>query len=192
MTSALNASHSHAFCWKDVPMTDSAADSGLPPAIVEAVKVSMDQSYSAFFSQKPSLAPAGQRRHAGPCIAGIISFVGDVSWSFTWILTRATAPILARRFAGFEIPFDSPDMGDVAGELVNVFGGKILAELEKKSIKAQLSLPTVARGGSLRFVPEDGPSIVHLDYLSSEGPFSFRLAAAIHRLARLPGQSNKR
>jgi CheY-specific phosphatase CheX len=45
-------------------------------------------------------------------IASIISLVGDVSWSLLLCLPRDTACGLSQRFTGFEIPFDSADMGD--------------------------------------------------------------------------------
>jgi len=171
-------------------MTTSAThnDNVLPPAIIDAVQASLDKTYSAFFSEKPIPNTNGQDHHSGPCIAGIISFLGDVPWSLSWILTRETAPLLAHKFTGFEIAFDSPDMGDMAGELVNVIAGEIVAQLDQRRIKTQMSLPTVARGSPLELVPEKGPSIANLEYSSKEGVFWFRLAAAKNYSARVPGK----
>jgi CheY-specific phosphatase CheX len=166
---------------------DSQVDD-LPAAIVEAVKASLDRTHAAFFSEKPTLTADQHDSHNDSCVAGIISFVGDLSWSLSWIIARDTAPQLAQRFAGFEIPFESPDMGDVAGELVNVIAGEIVAQLDQRKIKAQMSLPTIARGSPLELVPGKGPSIINLEYRSREGPFWFRLATAKHRSARLPGK----
>lgn len=167
--------------------TDTEVD-GLPPAIPEAVKDSVDKTYTAFFSERPIAAANGHAVYTGPCIAGIISFVGDVPWTLTWILTRETAPILAQKFAGFEIPFESSDMGDMAGELVNVIAGEVVAQLEKRRIKVQMSLPTIARGSPLELVPQTGSSIAHLEYTSKEGIFWFRMAAAKSRTMRMPGK----
>jgi len=164
--------------------TALSADSVLAPAIVDAVKASVDKTYTAFFSEKPVLTANGHDHHNGSCIAGIISFLGDIPWTLSWILSRETATALAQKFAGFEISFDSPEMGDLAGELVNVIAGEIVAHLEQRRIKAQMSLPTIARGSPLELVPEKSPVIVHLEYTSKEGTFWFRLAFA-NRTARL-------
>jgi chemotaxis protein CheX len=171
-------------------MTSPAASAccPLPSAIIDAVKASIDKTHSAFFSEKPVLTANGQGHHDGHCIAGIISFLGEVPWSFAWILSQETAPVLAQRFAGFEILFDSPDMGDMAGELVNVLAGEIVAQLEQRGIKTQMSLPTVARGSPLELVPLDGPSIANLEYASNEGTFWLRLAAAKNHASRLSGR----
>jgi chemotaxis protein CheX len=161
-----------------MPNSASDADNALPPAIIDAVQASLEKTYTAFFSENPVLGANAQNHRNGPCIAGIISFLGEMPWSLAWILSHDTAPALAQRFAGFEIPFDSSDMGDLAGELVNVIAGEIVVQLEKRGIKAMMSLPTVARGRPLELVPESGPSIVYLEYTSREGTFWFRLASA--------------
>jgi len=180
----------HSQTTKEIRMTNSATnnDSALPPAIIDAVQASLDKTYAAFFSEKPIPRANGQDHHNGPCIAGIISFLGEVPWSLSWILSEETAPRLAQKFTGFEIPFDSSDMGDMAGELVNVIAGEIVAQLEKRRIKSQMSLPTVARGRPLELVPDKGPSIAYLEYTSKEGVFWFRLAAAKNYSARVPGK----
>lgn len=163
-------------------------DATLPSTVVDAVKTSVDMTYTAFFSEKPVCVSRGSEQHAGPCIAGIISFLGDVSWSLSWVLTEQSAPALARRFCGFDIPFDSSDMADLAGELVNVIAGEIISQLERRSLRSQMSLPTIARGNPLELLPESGPGIVLLEYDSQEGPFWLRIAVARNRPARLPGK----
>lgn len=157
-------------------------------AIVDAVKASVDRTYAAFFSEKPLPASHGPGLHSGPCIAGIISFMGEASWSLSWILTKEISPLVARRFTGFEILFDSPDMGDLAGELVNVIAGEIVAQLEQRNIKTQMSLPTTARGCPLELVPANGSPIADLEYTSKEGTFWFRLVSEKNCSIRLPGK----
>lgn len=166
----------------------TTADAALPRGIVDAVMASVENTHSAFFSEKPVLVPVSSEPHTGPCIAGIISFLGEVSWTLSWILTEQSAPALAARFTGFEIPFDSPDMGDMAGELVNVIAGEVVAQLEQRRLPAQMSLPTIARGNPLELVPGTGPGIVHLEYRSAEGPFWMRIASARGRSVRLAGK----
>jgi len=152
--------------------------SQVPSAVVDSVRASLDNTYSAFFNEKPISANVARGVTDGPCIAGIISFLGDVNWSLSWILTPEVAPQLARKFAGFDIPFDSQDMGDLAGELVNVIAGEIVSQLEQRRVKSQMSLPTIVRGSALMLVPAQGPTIANLEYTSKEGTFWFRVAAA--------------
>ncbi len=82
----------------------------------------------------------------GAELIAVISLVGDVEWTLWLALPRATAEAVAGRFAGFEIPFDSPDMGDAVGELANILAGRTKAELDARGIHAEISLPTVMRG----------------------------------------------
>lgn len=157
--------------------SDLGSDQTFPPAITDAVQASIEKVYSAFCGETPRRVTIELKSHNPSCVAGIISFFGDVPWSLSWVLTEETAPILARKFAGFDIPFDSSDMGDVAGELVNVLAGEVIAQLEQRRIKAQMSLPTVARGKPLELVPEKGLSVARLDFVSGQGNFWVRLAA---------------
>jgi CheY-specific phosphatase CheX len=75
-------------------------------------------------------------------------------------------------------------MGDMAGELVNVIAGEVVAQLEQRRIKVQMSLPTVARGRPLELVPQVGPAVANIEYRSKEGTFWFRIAAANGRPSR--------
>jgi CheY-specific phosphatase CheX len=69
-------------------------------------------------------------------------------------------------------------MGDMAGELVNVLAGEVVSQLQQRRIKAQMSLPTVARGSPLQLIPEKAFSVARLDFNSKEGAFWLRLAVA--------------
>src|SRR5581483_4177566 len=89
-----------------------------PPAIADAVKTAVEKMFFAISGEMPIEHANGEQADSCPCVAGIISFFGDMPWSLSWVLNEETAPALAQKFAGFEIPFDSPDMGDVTGELV--------------------------------------------------------------------------
>lgn len=165
-------------------------DSVISPAIIDAVKASVDKTYSSLCGETPTLSSDGEVGQDRPRIAGIISFLGATPWSFSWVLTEEAAPAIAQKFTGFEIPFESSDMGDMAGELVNVIAGEIVAQLEKRGIKSQMSLPTVLRGAPLELMPETGPSVERLDYTSNQGCFSVRLATAnsAKLLGRMPGK----
>jgi chemotaxis protein CheX len=82
-------------------------------------------------------------------IIGIISLVGDVEWSVFFGLPSDTAVAAAAKFAGFEIPFDSPDMGDAIGELTNMLAGQVKLNLDQKGVNADISLPSVIRAQNM-------------------------------------------
>jgi CheY-specific phosphatase CheX len=159
-------------------------------AILDAVRVSVENVFYVLCGEKPLLSTNGQGIYNGPCVAGIISFFGDVAWSLSWVLTQETAPAIVQKFAGFKIPFDSPEMGDAAGELVNVLAGEVVAQLEDRRIKVQMSLPTVVRGKPLELIPETGLSVARLDFTSKQGDFWIRLATARSGqiIGRVPGK----
>lgn len=79
-------------------------------------------------------------------VIGCISLVGDVDWSLVLSIPRATASALAGNFAGFEIPFDSSDMGDAVGEMANLLAGEVKVQLDGIGLEAEISLPQVFRG----------------------------------------------
>ena len=85
-------------------------------------------------------------------VIALISIVGDIDWSIFMGLPRETAVKVAAQFAGFEIPFDSEDMGDAVGELTNVFGGQVKAALDQRGVSGELSLPTVIRADSMKML----------------------------------------
>jgi CheY-specific phosphatase CheX len=159
-----------------------------PSAVVDSLMASLDQTHSAFFCQKPVLKKEGNGIQDGPCIAGTVSFIGEISWSLTWVLTEETAPQVAKKFTGMEFPFDSPDMVDLAGELVNVIAGEIIAQLEKRGVKSRMSLPTVVRGKLSEFLPGPSSTMGNLEYSATEGTFWFRMESADKTLVRMPGQ----
>src|SRR5258708_6618648 len=51
------------------------------PAVVAAVQASLDATCSAFFTEPPRLLPVGPGKREDPCIAGIIAFFGEESFS---------------------------------------------------------------------------------------------------------------
>ncbi|MFA5975072.1 MAG: chemotaxis protein CheX [Elusimicrobiota bacterium] len=109
-------------------------------------------------------------------VVSVISLVGDVNWVFALVLTKATAELVTEKFSGFKISYDSLDMKDIVGEMSNIIGGDLVARLDREGIKAQLSLPTVLRGKSLRLAnPEDLASAI-LCFQSSQGEFWAQLS----------------
>jgi chemotaxis protein CheX len=102
---------------------------------------------------------------SGESIVGVISLVGDVEWSLFFGLPSDTAVAACYQFAGFDIPFESADMGDAIGELTNMLAGQIKMNLDQKGLAADISLPSVIRS-------EDLTSLVQGQELAYSGHFS--------------------
>jgi chemotaxis protein CheX len=158
-------------------MATHATDaSPIGKSVVDAIQSAVQTTYTKFCKDTPRASATSLSELDCDCVAGIISFFGDVSLSVAWVFDGESAPALAQQFARFPIPFDSPEMGDVAGELVNVLAGDILINLEARGSKVKMSLPTVARGNRLRIMPEKGVCVTHLNYVSDNGRFWLRIA----------------
>ena|ERR1700733_11051436 len=149
-----------------------------PAPIAEAVRLAVKATFGSICGMDPIPVVHGQEEHTSVGVVGVISFAGSLTWSFALMLPQTTATALAEKFAGFEIPFDSRDMGDVIGELANVVAGDISARLDAKGIAARLSLPSVTRGYDVDLCLPDGVPTLQLGYASPQGPFWFRLIAS--------------
>ena len=104
-------------------------------------------------------------------ILAVISLVGDVEWSVFLGLPRDTASAIAAKFAGFEIPFESEDMGDAVGELTNIFAGEIKNRLDKKGLKAEISLPSVMRAESMEVLIQHSATTDKICFSTDNGKF---------------------
>lgn len=87
-------------------------------------------------------------------IISVISVMGDVEWSIFLGLPRNTAIAIAQGFAGFEIPFESEDMGDAIGEVGNILAGSVKSILDKRGIHVEISLPSVFRADGLHILKQ--------------------------------------
>ena len=76
-------------------------------------------------------------------MVAIISFAGDIEWSIFSAYPQDAATAVASRFAGFDIPHDSPDMADAIGEIANIVAGGIKMMLNERGTNVDISLPTV-------------------------------------------------
>ena len=87
------------------------------------------------------------------------------------------ATALGPVFAGFGVPYESEDMGDMIGELTNVLAGVVIGELAKEQFHAQMAFPTVARGHeSGLFLPKNHAE-QRLCFSSSVGKFWVKIIA---------------
>jgi chemotaxis protein CheX len=157
-------------------MNMDSGDAQVPQVVVNAVQAALQTTYRKFCGDDPQISLQNHVDLNSDCVAGIISFLGKNSISVAWVLDRESAPALAEKFARFAIPFDSVEMGDVAGELVNVLAGDIVINLEANGQKVKMSLPTVARGTRLQFIPEKNVHVTRLDYETRFGRFWLRIA----------------
>lgn len=152
-----------------------AAPAVFPDAIEMAVRAAAD----GFFGTHLGLDPAevlGEPWDGHPAaVTAVISFFGDPAFSVMLGLPEATAATVAERFCGSEVPFDSPDMGDLVGELVNVMAGEVTARLEAGGRKAPMSLPTVVRGRDVEVLPPADATSERLAFTSAAGPFWLKL-----------------
>lgn len=168
---------------------DMTASDAFSKVISAAVRESATQffetSYNLTFVDKISAEvgaePAG--------IMAAISFVGNPAWAFALVASNSAAVMISKAFAGFDIPFDSPDMVDVFGEVVNVIAGDISARLDRKGLKAQMSLPTVIRGEHVDLHVPSGVSTTRLSFTGPKGSCWFKLIEArdTAHMGRKPG-----
>lgn len=156
----------------------TAPPAPFPPPVRSAVQ----EAAVAFFESACGLkaAPTTDPPKAAPCAAvtGIISFVGDLTWSFALVLPEASATTVARAFAGFDIPFDSPDMGDLVGEMANVMAGDVVARLAAQGVAAGMSLPLVVRGHDVEFLSQSNACCLRMGFETPCGTLWFRLVKA--------------
>lgn len=126
------------------PATAPAMDT-VPALLIDVTKNSIVETFGKMIGETTIEVPEQESAEVEG-VVGLISFVGDITWSLAMMFPQEAALNLAYKFAGFEIEYESPDMGDVVGEIVNVLAGVICGELEKEGLHAQMSLPTVTRG----------------------------------------------
>lgn len=168
---------------------ESVVESGGLGRIADAVEEGTIATFGAILGEEPTCI--GQTSDGFPVdgMVGIISFVGDENWSMLLAFPRDTASRMTLKFAGFEIEYDSPDMGDMVGELANVLAGDVSARLDEIGIRAELSLPAVLRGSDVDLMLPSGSPSVQLQFSSSEGMFWIKVAGskAGRAMNRRPG-----
>jgi chemotaxis protein CheX len=145
----------------------------------EALEASVVATFEAIIGSAPRPRVCDQGRRAVSGAVGMISLLGDIGWSVMVVLPPESAVPLAQAFTGFEVEYESDDMGDVVGELVNVLTGDLLARLEAAGTHAQMGLPAVMRGDEIRMMLPDQEPLLHLGYETVHGPFSVVVGARL-------------
>jgi CheY-specific phosphatase CheX len=156
--------------------TQTVTKDQISEVFVDCVKESAAKTFTAICGDQPAFKGKDEDGMVREGIVGIISLVGDIAWTLMVGLPKDTATTLALNFAGFEIAFDSEEIGDFAGEIANTVGGDLQNRLHNLDVRAELSVPTVAKGSNLRLMlPGHLPSIC-LHFASSNGEFWIKLA----------------
>jgi len=118
-------------------------DGKMPSVLTDVSRDSILSIFNTIFGAKPSLNEGEEEKKLGEGVVGIISFMGDVNYIIMLALPKDSAIAMASKFCGFDIDYDSADMGDVVGELANVLAGDIVARMSKEDLKITMSLPTI-------------------------------------------------
>jgi chemotaxis protein CheX len=149
-----------------------------PLKIAEAVSSAVALSFASIFGEQPRRINASESPAACASVVGIISFIGDATWSLALVVPEGTAPTLAEKFTGFPIPFAAADMTDAIGELANVLAGEVIAQLERRGMKARMSLPVTLRGIDVETVLPRSVPVMTLAYSLEGHPYWFKMAAS--------------
>lgn len=153
----------------------------VPAWLIQTMQSATVSTFNRMIGETICLEPdenVGETHYDGA--VGIISFVGELTWSMVFGLPHRSAETIAMKFAGFEIPFESADMIDVVGELTNVLAGVICGDLESKNIKVQMSLPTVARGKDFQTPLPEGLVSQRLHFSTLESDFWVKMIVPKH------------
>ena len=158
----------------------------VPDELAGCVTDSVVSIFGTMFGESPREVD-NPETPMGEGVVGIISFVGDITWLMMVALPRKSASSLSLKFAGFEVDYDSPEMGDVVGELANVLAGDIVARLGKESVKVAMSLPTILRGQDVEPLLPRGIPSRRLSFQLNGDLVLVKVAGAREAFGRKPG-----
>lgn len=161
----------------------------MPDVITNCVSGSVSSIFNTIIGATPGYEGDDEGKKIGDGVVGIISFVGDASWILMLALPKASAENIANQFCGFEVGYDSSEMGDVVGELANVLAGDIVARLAEEDIKVVMSLPTVMRGHDVEPLLPRGLPDKKMHYSLPGGDLMIKIAVAKsgEMVGRAPG-----
>ncbi|MFT4579980.1 MAG: chemotaxis protein CheX [Nitrospinales bacterium] len=160
-----------------MPIVDFS-EGKIPQVLTDVTRDSIFSIFNTIFGSVPKYSGDGDNKKMGDGVVGIISFMGDISWIVMLELPKESAKAMASKFCGFDIDYDSADMGDVVGELANVLAGDIVARMAKEDLKAAMSLPTIMRGQNVEPMLPSGLPLEKLHFDMPEGEFLLKIAGA--------------
>ncbi|MEZ5305512.1 MAG: chemotaxis protein CheX [Pyrinomonadaceae bacterium] len=117
-----------------------------PEVILEQTEKSVLETFGKIFGSTERRPAREIECRSWIKIAALISFVGDINWSFGLVLPKESIEAMAQTFAGIEVDFESEEIADIAGELANIVAGAISGNMESVGYNVQLSFPTIFRG----------------------------------------------
>ncbi len=158
--------------------------------IAKAIGRATEITLGTILGEEPKLKGSEEKLSESVEIAGIMSFVGTANATFAMLMNRQTATNLVYKMLGFEIDFDSSDMNDGVGELVNVIAGEIVAQIELIGYQTAMSLPMVIRAKDVSIMPKSTVPMITYDYSSNEGEFRIEVVSQLGNelMLRKPGQ----
>jgi chemotaxis protein CheX len=109
-------------------------------------------------------------------MVSLMTIFGDYSWSFSLLLPPESACEFCRAFTGFDFPYDSPDLADLVGELVNILAGDVTARMQADGMAAKMGLPMVTRGTELRMHHLSAVPATQMWFQTDSGPFGLLMA----------------
>ena len=135
-------------------------EAAIPEELASCVKVSVSSVFHKSFGYFPSFQDDDEEtQKVGEGVVGIISYFGDITWLMMLGFPKDCATGLVAKFTGFELDYDSPDMGDVVGEMANVLAGDVVSRLRDGCVKVAMSLPTIITGSDVEpLLPRGFPS----------------------------------
>jgi chemotaxis protein CheX len=163
---------------------DAKSETRLAPVLLDCVQRAVLTTFAPTYGKKITCTGTNGNGHLTDGVVGIISLVGDVTWSLMIGLSRATAVGLTHKFAGVAIAFDSPDMSDITGEIANIIAGDASARFESAGVRAKLSLPTVARGDDIQILQGKCTEAICLHFTCPDGDFWLKVVAGSAAPAR--------
>jgi CheY-specific phosphatase CheX len=147
--------------------------------IADTISRATQITLEAILGERPTRKVDDQSNDNGTEIAGIISFFGEANACLAMLLSKETATNLVQRMVGFEIAFDSPDMNDGVGELVNVIAGEIVAQIDALGYQTAMSLPMVIRGKGVSISTKSNVPIIAHHFNCLEGPFTIEVVSRL-------------
>jgi chemotaxis protein CheX len=150
----------------------------LPTQVRDVARDAADSLFTSMFGERPAPELRLEGEELANGVVGVISFAGDVSYSFALILPEKTAPKLAMDFAGMELTIDDPNMLYVVGELANLIAGDLVARMEANQINTRMSLPALSRGPDVLRSLSMGREVIDMVFTLPQGDVVCKLASA--------------
>ena len=149
--------------------TQTSTDSLVPGS--ECVLLACHETLQSLCNLESQPIDCPAQDPVGGVVIALVSLVGDREWSIFLGLPQDTAEKMATKFAGFPIPYASPDMGDAVGEMTNIMAGNLKRLLDQRGVKVEISLPNVLRGEGLCLLHKNSVSVQKKCFQSPLGLF---------------------